>query len=347
MRIKNVVALLEAAIENKKPVLLVGAPGVGKTDIIRQAAQAKGADFMVSHPVVADPTDAKGLPWPDADKLEATFLPFGDLAAAIKAERPTVWLLDDLGQAPPAVQASYMQLLLSRRCNGHVISDYVTMIAASNRRTDRAGVSGMLEPVKSRFAAIVEVTPHIDDWAVWALENDIPASLIAFLRFRPELLSQFVPSADMTQSPTPRTWANLAEVESWKLPREVEAEAMAGAVGVGAATEYLAFRAMLGSVVTADQVILDPHNATLPIKAAECYAVCTALAAKADEKNFARITTYLQRLTDAGKGEFAIMVVRDAMRKTPALAHTAAWQKLIVSDLGVLIGGNYAEKASG
>jgi len=50
-----------------------------------------------------------------------------------------------------------MQLILGRCINGHKVSDHVTFLAATNKKSDRAGVSGILEPVNSRFAAIVEL----------------------------------------------------------------------------------------------------------------------------------------------------------------------------------------------
>src|SRR5690606_27326440 len=94
------------------------------------------------------------------------------------------WFLDDLGQASPMVQAAYMQLLLARRIDGHVLPDCVTFVAASNRKQDRAGVSGLLEPVKSRFTCIMEIEPDLDSWIDWALGEGLPAELIAFLQFR-------------------------------------------------------------------------------------------------------------------------------------------------------------------
>src|SRR5277367_501632 len=126
MNPKQLSTFLAAAIPARLPVLITGAPGVGKSDIVEQSTLASNADLLLSHPAVSDPTDAKGLPWPKKGESEATFLPFGELARALKATKPTVWFLDDLGQASPAVQASYMQLLLARRVNGHVLPDCVT-----------------------------------------------------------------------------------------------------------------------------------------------------------------------------------------------------------------------------
>ena len=226
--------LVKRYIAAKIPVLLTGAPGVGKSSIVEQAAAASGFDVILSHPVVADPTDAKGLPWPGKDGTEATFLPFGDLAQAIKASRPTVWFLDDLGQASPAVQASFMQLLLARRVNGHVLPDCVTFVAATNRRTDRAGVSGILTPVLSRFGAVVGVEVAVDDWCRWAFGAGVPPELISFMRFRPKLLHDMgdgKKANDMENFPCPRTWEYAGKAINMALPDDLEFTALAGAVG--------------------------------------------------------------------------------------------------------------------
>ena len=128
MRPSAVSALLAQAIAHREPVMLVGAPGVGKSDLVGQAADAAGAALIVSHPVVSDPTDYKGLPY--ATNGRADFLPFAELRAAVEAVEDTVFFLDDLGQAPPAVQAAAVQLLLARRVNGHRVADCVTFLAA-------------------------------------------------------------------------------------------------------------------------------------------------------------------------------------------------------------------------
>jgi len=335
---KQLFELLVKAIAKGISVLITGAPGIGKSEIGDQACRACDADMILSHPAVADPTDAKGMPW--VVDGHATFLPFGELRRALEAKRRTVWFLDDLGQASPAVQASFMQLLLARRVNGHVLPEHVTFVAATNRRTDRAGVTGILEPVKSRFGTIVELVTHLDDWCQWAYgAGYIPPSMIAFLRFRPELLSKFEPSADMTNSPCPRTWANAAKLEALGLGADVEIAALAGAVGQGAATEYLAFRRMMGSMVTADQVLIDPQGAAIPSKPAELYAISVALGMKANDKTMSQVGVYCERMLKAGHGEFATLTLRDAVRRDVKLTHTPAFTKLCCGPLGALISG--------
>lgn len=330
---------LSAAVPARLPVLITGAPGIGKTDIVEATAAKLSFDLLVSHPVVSDPTDFKGLPFANSQSTEATFLPFGDLSIAIKAERPLIWFFDDLGQAPQSVQSACMQLFLARRINGHRISEHVTFIGATNRRADRAGVSGILEPVKSRFASIVEMHPDLDSWCNWGFGAGIPATLIAFLRFRPDLLSDFKPTADMSNSPMPRTWANLAKLETLNLPQQVELAAMSGAVGDGPAAEYLAFRRMFQSLTSIDAILLDPKGCKLPTAPNELYATATALASKATDQNLSRIGIYAQRLVDAQRGEFAVLLMRDCIRRTPKLAYTDAFIRISSGPLGQLISG--------
>lgn len=330
---------LANAIAAKLPVLITGAPGIGKSDIVAQAASDANADLILSHPVVSDPTDAKGLPWIASDKKSATFLPFGEMMRAINAKTSTVWFLDDLGQASPAVQASFMQLILARRVNGHVLPDCVTFVAATNRRTDRAGVTGILEPVKSRFASIVELEPSLDDWCTWAIKKQLPVQLIAFLRFRPDLLQAFNPSADLVNSPSPRTWHNAAKLMQLGLDSTIEYEALKGAVGEGAAAEFTAFLQIARECPSLDGILLDAHNAPIPSKPAALYAVATGLANKATEANFSRIATYAERLTQAKHGEFAVLMLRDCLRRNPQLMQTSDFTKLASSETGKLFSG--------
>jgi len=64
MRAKQLKEAVKFAIRNKYPLLIKGAPGIGKTDIVAQACLETNTELIISHPVVSDPTDFKGLPFP-------------------------------------------------------------------------------------------------------------------------------------------------------------------------------------------------------------------------------------------------------------------------------------------
>lgn len=332
--------LLSSFIPAGLPAMLTGPPGCGKSDLVAGAALACGADLILSHPVVSDPTDAKGLPWIGKDGDSARFLPFGDLARAIAATKLTVWFLDDLGQASPAVQASFMQLLLARRVNGHKLPDCITFVAATNRRTDKAGVSGILEPVKSRFATIIEIQVSVEDWCSWAIGNGVPVELIAFIRLRPELIHKFEATADLVNQPSPRTWANAGRILGLGLPgADIEFAALAGAVGEGAATELVGFLKAFREMPNLDGILTNPDTADIPSEPSGLYAVATGLAYRASVANFGRVLKYAERLHKAQQGDFAALLVKDSLRRKRDLANTHDYVRFACGPTGKLIAG--------
>ena len=355
------------------PVLIKGQPGVGKSDIVAQVAAELGMNLILSHPVVSDPTDFKGMPaivnqsnkvfldvlreiaftattkkefnmkdlfksmveplgkTCDDDGVRAEFLPFGDLYRLVNAEVPTIAFLDDLGQAPACVQAAAMQLILARRVNGHKISDHVVFVAATNRRQDKAGVTGILEPVKSRFATIYELTPDEGDWTEWAFQNNMPGKLIAFAHFRPGLLTSFKPTSDITNSPCPRTFANAGKLINVGLD---DIETLSGAVGEGAAVEMMGFFKYWNELPNLTALIADPDKADVPTEPAALYAVVTGLVEKATATNIERIFKYAKRLPK----DFSILLGRDCIRrdKDKKIQNTKAFIKWAVDNKDVL-----------
>jgi hypothetical protein len=313
--------LLGKTIPLGLPVMIKGPPGIGKSDICDQAAMSAEADFMVMHPVVSDPTDAKGMPWVykgKGGKPAADFIPFNDLKRMIDAKRRLVVLLDDLGQAPRSVQAAFMQLILARKINGHQISKHVTFLAATNRKRDKAGVSGILEPVKSRFATIVELSVDVDDWVAWALTAGLPIELIAFIRFRPALLHKPDPTYDLKNAPCPRTVHNVGKLFQAGIPQDVEFPAYSGAAGEAFATEFMGFLKVYRNLPDIAQIRINPGTAPVPSEVSAIIAVCCSLAKKCTNGNIGWVFKYIRRLPI----EYQCKFVMDANIANPTVAST-------------------------
>ncbi len=320
MKPTELYSFLSRAVPSKLPVLIKGAPGIGKTDIVTQACESSSADLIIEHPVVSDPTDYKGIPFPDG-KGDANFLPIGNLKRLLNAERLTVCFFDDIGQAPGSVQASIMQLLLARRINGHKVSDNVCFLAATNRRSDRAGVTGMLEPVKSRFVSIVELETDVESWVSWALKAALPTELIAFIRFRPELLHNFEPTNDLVNSPCPRTIHNAGKLMQMGIPKELEFEVYSGAAGEGFAAEFTGFLRIFRSLPNPDVILNNPDKAEVPTDPATLYALTGALTHRASDTTMERIVRYSGRI----QPEFSVKMMRDIINKDESLVNTRAY----------------------
>jgi hypothetical protein len=334
-------AHLTQSLPKRRKTLIKGPPGVGKSDIMEQACAAIGAELILSHPAVSDPTDYKGMPALTNGGTEAHFLPFGDLNALIKASKPTVCFLDDIGQAPHGVQAALMQLILARRVNGHRISDQVVFVGATNDTSHRAGVNSILEPVKSRWDCIVELQPNLDDWCAWAFgPGQMPDEIIGFIRFRPELLCKFEPTRELTNSPSPRTVAAAGRwVSDWKPAAGGQAqlpphalEVLAGAAGEGFAAEFLGFLKVYQSLPTIDQILLDPAKAPVPSDPATLHAVTAALVRKFTKNNARAVFTYSGRLPK----EFEVCLVRDGQRQNTEITTTREFTEWAVRNASVM-----------
>jgi hypothetical protein len=327
MNPSELTAFLPVAWKAKRQILIKGPPGVGKTAIVSQAANDGGYGLVVSHPAIDDPTDYKGFPAKAADGEHATFLPFGNLWRVLKADKPTIWLIDDIGQASDSVQKALMQLIHvnGRRLNGHTLSDLVVIVGATNEVGHRAGVTGMLEPVKSRWETIIELTSDVNDWTTWAINNNMPPVLIAFLRTRPELLHKFEPTKEITNGPQPRTWEACGK---WLNMGINIFGVLEGCVGKGPATEYLAFEKLADGAPSLDAILLNPDSEAVPEDPALRYVVAGGLAHRATRQNVSRVATYLARLPQP----FRVLAYRDMLRRDKALASTAAFVEWVAKE---------------
>lgn len=306
-------------------ILLVGSPGVGKTDTVVQLAQELDYDLLVSHPVVDDPTDYKGMPSVVRDEhggAEARFLPFGDLKNLITANRPTIAFADDLGQAPPAVQAAYMQLVLARKINGHMISPHVRFLGATNRRQDQAAVTGLITPLLDRFTTVLSFDFDLEDWIKWVLQNKLPDVLTAFARYRPEHVSKFVANRDMKKSATPRSIAGVGRL--LKLGIE-DVEVLSGAAGEAFATEFLAFYTTYKDIPDREEIYRNPKGVDVPPpdRPDIMYAIMSSVAYGMNQQNVQNALVYVDRCPP----EYAALCVRDAIQRDPELKKAGALAK--------------------
>lgn len=332
--------LLRVFIPNRLPVLFCGKPGQGKTSIVEEVIKELNADLVLAHPVVDDPTDYKGLPAVSGmgKQKEACFLPFGDLKKLITADKLTVHFADDLGQAMKSVQAAYMQLMLSRQINGHKVSDHVVFVAATNRKEDKAGVSGILEPLKDRFATVVELISSLEDWVEWAIQNGIRQELIAYVRMCPGVLDDFEPSPDLKRSATPRGLEFISKMINAGIPARLQYKAFSGTIGEARAAEFVGFLRVCEQLPDIEKIIgpkAKPEEVPVPTDANACYAICQALAARADNKNFDKVISYVERM----RPEFGVLTVRDAIsyKGHEKLAQSETFIKWVTSHKDILV----------
>ena len=361
------IPMVQAMVEDRAPVLLVGPPGVGKTDLTHTVKALTGYDMIVSHPVVMDPTDVKGLGFADWEELVTKFLPFGDLHKAMKATTPTIWFLDDLGQAPAMVQAAFMQLILGRRIGEHELPDCVTFVAATNRRQDRAGVKEFLNPLKSRMVTILHVMTDVDEWCAWAIKNDVPPLIIALIRSKGvDMLFEDNTSADIVNARSPRTWAHAGRVyknngytkyipedkfinlyekdASGKLVRrKVNARrhalerALAGAVGPIGMREVMTLHDFRDQLPDPNAALSDPTSVKLPQMPDILWAFAMTMARMVEPATFGCFLTLVKRInSEASRGEIAGLMLQDAVAVKPELQEQPEFTTQVAHEDGEL-----------
>ena len=319
MRPTELVRALAALIPTRRPVYLWGPPGVGKSSLVRQAADAQKLALIDIRATLLDPVDLRGLPTVYEDV--AVWCP----PAFLPTQGSGLLFLDELAQAPPLVQAACLQLTLDRRLGEYELPDGWTVVAASNRSEDRAGTHRLISPLLNRFVHL-DLEVSADDWQAWAVTAGIAAEVRAFLRFRPGLLFQFKAEANSRAFPTPRSWAFVSDVLK-STPAELLHQVVAGCVGDGPAAEFAGFLQLYRELPDVDACLTSPATAPVPREPAVLYALVGALVERCRHAGapLANFVAYATRLPD----EFAMLAVRDALALNPKLAALPAVQQWV------------------
>lgn len=324
MKPSEIATALRCCIESKQPVIVWGAPGIGKSQVAQQLTALLLRILFDVRAALLDAVDLRGIPnvrdglthW-----CPPSFLPSASQGASIL-------LLDELNRAPTMVQNALLQLILDRKLGEYTLPDTCEIVACCNRESD-GGVQKMPQALANRFVHL-HMEPDLDDWCRWAVTANIEPAVIAFLRFRPDLLHQF--SRTERAFPTPRSWEFVSRITAKKPGNGIEHALYCGAVGDGAAVEYSAFLRLFRELPNIDAILLNPATAQLPTQPATMFAVAAALARRASVQNFARVLEYTSRLPQ----EYGVYAVKDAVRRDETLTATPDFTRWGVANAEVV-----------
>ena len=309
MRIAEYRSFLVKAWPKRKRVLSVGKPGVGKSFVELQAARELGWDYIPTCAPLLSPVKIGGYPRPPSeDGGDATHCLFDGIAQAFRATRPTVFSISDLGMAGGETLKAIVDLVQFGRIDNRTLPECVVIVASSNDVGHGADVQGLIEPLKTRWHSIINIETNVNDVVGYGLANGWPSDLCAFLRNAPDSLHDWKPSKSMSiDGACPRGWEYVA---GWINDGFDDPEVIAGCVGKGRATQYLAFRALINELPDVDQCLLDPASAPVPVNPSAQWLVSMALASKMTAGNFGQAVKYLSRLP----AMFRAFSIRDAFQ---------------------------------
>jgi len=243
MRPSHIETILDREFESAAdgfhtPVMLWGPPGVGKSQIVAKIAQQHSVPLIDIRLSQMEPTDLRGIPFRNGDLVEWSIPSV--LPDAERHGPAGILFLDEITSAPPTVSAAAYQLILDRRLGEYQVPDGWVIFAAGNRQGDRGVTYAMPAPLANRFTHY-EVEVNLDDWIDWAYSEDIDPRVIAFLRFRPDLLFNFDPAHTPIAFPSPRSW-EYAHRALQKFDRTaLLADALVACVGQSAGLELKTF----------------------------------------------------------------------------------------------------------
>lgn len=201
----NLVAPHVAAV--KKPVLLRGRHGVGKSCVVYQTAQALGLPVVERRASQMTEGDLVGLPVIEGDVTR--FNPPDWFKECCDNAR--VLFLDEVDRAIIEVRQGIFELTDSRKLNGFTLHPDTVIFAAVNGGEHGAQYQvGEMDPAELDRWTVFDVEPTVEDWLDWAQTNvnEVVWDFINQNRNHLEHTGEFEPNKVY---PSRRSWDRLNE----------------------------------------------------------------------------------------------------------------------------------------
>jgi len=308
---ENLVDIIKRNRVCDRPMLIFGAPGVGKSQQVWQSIENDETciDLRLNS---LDSIDLRGLPVIQKDEtgkankvtwVRPEFLPY---------DGKGVIFLDEINTAPPSVQNPALQLVLDRKVGNHHLGDGWYIVAAGNRSEDRAHVYPLSSALIARFA-VYDYVPNVENWIDWAIKSGIHQDVVGFISFRKELLLQPVVD-EYTPSANPRSWSYVSDrlKNNFRYLSDIRA-----CVG-GAAGEFMAYLDVCKSLPDMDKLITGKSKwKEDKKKISVSYAVAGALAthlieSKSPEKIFENCANVLIDISPEPAALFIKRIMNDS-----------------------------------
>lgn len=195
--------LIAIAYRARRPVLLEGPTGIGKSQIVAQFAERAGIEYRVLDLSLMEPPDLIGLPELRDGRTHYAY------PSELPIEGRGVLMLEELNRAEIPVMQPALQLLSARRLHSYELPPGWTCIAAINPEQDEYQVNRLDPALRSRFLQL-PVRADRDEWLRWARRNNL----------HPIVIRMIVDSPDVFVTTSPRSWSYLAELLQTLSPDE-------------------------------------------------------------------------------------------------------------------------------
>lgn len=297
--LKNTLTGIFQSPERKLAVMLQGSPGVGKTAIVAEAAEAARKELVTIALPTCEAVDLRGLPQVvEGQTRWASPLPRGGEG---------VLLLDELSSAAPDVQVAAHHLVWTEKGSDTTLPEGWHIVLTGNRATDKTLYRAVSGPLRNRLTTI-NVEADSGSWTDWAMDHNLNPNIIGFIRWRPELLTvKEVPGEGAF--PSPRAWNRASTLLGLSVSANVERELLVGTLGEGVTTEFAAYLRTARELPSIESILADPKHADVPSSPSLQYALVTNLAQYT--RQFAKSAMVFVKRMPAEFGLRYIVDVRD------------------------------------
>ncbi|MET8041982.1 MoxR family ATPase [Micromonospora sp. NPDC005215] len=317
------------------PVLLWGAPGIGKTAALTHLAATLDLPLTTVVASVHEPSDFSGLPIVGDDPAtQGVPMAPPDWAVRLVRAGRGLLFLDELSTAPPAVQAALLRLVLERRVGALRLPPGVRIVAAANPRSSAAEGWELSPPLANRFVHLQWTHDHEvvvrglgGTWpraALPRLDPDLLPEAVAFARravcgllsVRPDLVHR-LPTTDAARGgpwPSPRSWEMALRLTAFAtaagVSREVLSLLVRGTVGDGPGLELLASMDRM-DLPDPEDLLADPATAALPdrgdLRQAVLDAVVAAVRNRPERSRWDAAWVLLARAVETGAPDLVVV----------------------------------------
>lgn len=190
-------------------VKIVGHPGIGKSDVVKQIAQNKNFLFIDTRLAFKENIDLGGYPVPDHDAKKMiyyrpSFIPPDNVPDGFDG---ILWFLDEANRAHPTVIQTLFQIITEKICGEHKLADKTFIVLAGNLgKADSTTITQFDDAALDGRLAIFHLKPDAYNWLCWAHKEKIHPSIIRYISQYPEKLWD-----EDNIHPNPRGWHQVSQ----------------------------------------------------------------------------------------------------------------------------------------